>query len=49
MISNRPKIIKEAGAEVKCKMCGCEFRIRNRRQRRCPKCGCIELWAPLEV
>lgn len=48
MISNQPKILKEAGAEVKCRMCGSEFKIRNRRQRRCPGCGAIELWFPLE-
>jgi len=48
MISNQPKVIKEAGAEVKCRMCGCEFRIRNRRQRRCPDCGAIECWVSLE-
>jgi len=48
MISNTPTIVREAGAEVKCKMCGCEFKIRNRRKRRCPDCGAIELWFPLE-
>ncbi len=47
MISNRPNIIKEAGAEVKCMMCGSEFRLRNRGQRRCPGCGAIDLWFPL--
>ena len=49
MISNQPKILKEANAEVKCRMCGCVFRIRNRLQRRCPYCSAIERWVPIEV
>mgnify|MGYP000940296289 FL=1 len=43
------EIVKEAGAKVKCQMCGFEFQIRNRRQRRCPNCGAIELWSSLEA
>ena len=39
---------REIGANVKCKICGCEFKIRNGGRRRCPGCGAIDLWAPLE-
>lgn len=48
MISNHPRIVREAGAQVKCRMCGCEFRIRSRRQRRCPDCGAVEMWFTLK-
>lgn len=43
-----PRKIHEIGANVTCKICGCEFRIRNRRQRRCPGCGANECWFSME-